>query len=394
MPDGSPVLLDNGQHILIGAYTETLNLMRLVDSDPDRLLLRAPLCLQYPDGSGLTLPDWPSPFDALAGILKNSSWNWADKWSLLRAATKWQMQGFQCAPHLTVQNLCQGLTQQVMQTLIEPLCVSALNTPADQASAQVFLRVLKDSLFGARGGSNLLLPLADLTRLFPQAAANWLETNGSQVRTAARVDALEQTASGAWRVHIGASNEEFGAVLWAGSTSASAKLLEHSSAQNASQLANAMARWAMQTRALRFEEIATVYAHADNVRLAQPMLALKSDSTNPAQFVFDKGQLGGPAGLLAFVVSANSDKRETVQARVLAQGKQQLSCFLGGHTLTAVQTIIEKRATFACTPGLQRPPARIAPGLLACGDYIEGPYPATLEGAVRNGIYAGCSVFT
>ncbi|WP_227666690.1 hypothetical protein, partial [Klebsiella variicola] len=47
--------------------------------------------------------------------------------------------------------------------------------------------------------------------------------------------------------------------------------------------------------------------------------------------------------------------------------------------------LTEKRATFACTPGLVRPPARIAPGLWAAGDYIDGPYPATLEGAVRAG---------
>jgi len=53
-----------------------------------------------------------------------------------------------------------------------------------------------------------------------------------------------------------------------------------------------------------------------------------------------------------------------------------------------VLTVVEKRATFACTPGLQRPAQDIAPGLLACGDYVDGPYPATLEGAVRSGISA------
>ena len=30
----------------------------------------------------------------------------------------------------------------------------------------------------------------------------------------------------------------------------------------------------------------------------------------------------------------------------------------------------------------------VAPGLFACGDYLDGPYPATLEGAVRSGIAA------
>ena len=38
--------LDNGQHILIGAYTETLGLMRPVGADPGALLARLPLELR------------------------------------------------------------------------------------------------------------------------------------------------------------------------------------------------------------------------------------------------------------------------------------------------------------------------------------------------------------
>lgn len=113
------------------------------------------------------------------------------------------------------------------------------------------------------------------------------------------------------------------------------------------------------------------------------MLALRSSATQPAQFVFDRGALGGPAGLLAFVVSAAAGDRQRLQASVLAQAQAQL-----GLTLQAVQTVVEKRATFACTPGLTRPAQRLAPGLLACGDHVAGPYPATLEGAVISGISA------
>jgi len=50
--------------------------------------------------------------------------------------------------------------------------------------------------------------------------------------------------------------------------------------------------------------------------------------------------------------------------------------------------LTEKRATFRCTPALERPPMAIAPGLLAAGDYVRGPYPATLEGAVRSAVAA------
>ena len=148
------------------------------------------------------------------------------------------------------------------------------------------------------------------------------------------------------------------------------------------------AAWVWTTQALHFEAIATVYAWGEGVALAQPMLALRSEtaSPSPAQFVFDRGQLGGPAGLLAFVVSASIGEREALQAQVLAQARRQL-----GMDLQAVQTVVEKRATFACTPALARPPAPIAPGLLACGDYLQGPYPATLEGAVRSGLAAACA---
>ena len=67
----------------------------------------------------------------------------------------------------------------------------------------------------------------------------------------------------------------------------------------------------------------------------------------------------------------------------------QAGAQLGLSGLEPVQTVVEKRATFACTPGLVRPAQGVAPGLWACGDYVEGPYPATLEGAVRSGLEAG-----
>ncbi|OIQ74728.1 hypothetical protein GALL_436120 [mine drainage metagenome] len=114
------------------------------------------------------------------------------------------------------------------------------------------------------------------------------------------------------------------------------------------------------------------------------MLALRSTPSMPAQFVFDRGQLGGPQGLLAFVVSASQGERSRLQSQVLEQARVQLRL-----DLQPVQTVLEKRATFACTAGLLRPSAQIAPGLLVCGDYVAGPYPATLEGAVRSGLAAG-----
>ena len=92
--DGQPALLDNGQHILIGAYAESLRLMKEVGVDIESALLRLPLTLRFPDGSGLSLPRWPAPLDAFAGILTARGWSWRDRFSLLKVALGWQLGGF------------------------------------------------------------------------------------------------------------------------------------------------------------------------------------------------------------------------------------------------------------------------------------------------------------
>jgi squalene-associated FAD-dependent desaturase len=387
LPNGTPITLDNGQHILIGAYTEALRIMRLVGINPDAAHLRRPLALPFVDGTGLQTPayaiHWPAPLDAIAAIVTARGWSWGERLSLIRASLGWQRGRFQCAPELSVAQLCTTLAPRVLHDLIEPLCVSALNTAADQASATVFLRVLKDALFCIRGGSHLLLPRVDLSTLFPNAAATWITHRGGRVHTGQRVQHLTFEAPN-WVL----DGQSFDRVIWATSASNSAQALLECAQAAPESIANSLRAWAATAAALRFEAIATVYAWAPAARLPHPMLALRATALAPAQFVFDRGQLDGPAGLLAFVVSASTGSREELQAAVLTQAATQLAP-LGLGELQPVQTVVEKQATFACTPSLLRPKQAIAPGLFAAGDYVDGPYPATLEGAVRSGCAAG-----
>jgi len=405
LPDGSTPALDNGQHILIGGYRETLDLMRVVGLDPADLLLRLPLTLQFPDGSGLRLPDWPQPWNQLAGVLGARGWSLGDKWSLLKALRRWQGAHFECTAATTVAELCVGIRPQVMDGFIEPLCVSALNTSAQQASGQVFLTVLYDTLKpvahpkmpeGAAlgqaaerpwAGSDLLLPRTDLSALFPKAAMGWLQAHGAAVRLGERAPTPRWSA-GQW--HVG--DETFDAVVWATAPAQAVQALAEYAPEAPKNLAIYLQRWLRLAQKLKYEAIATVYAHAHGLVLPVPMLALTSSPQLPAQFVFDRGQLGGPAGLMAFVASAAVGTHEALEEKVLAQANSQLEHLLDGKRLVTVQTVVEKRATLACTPRLARPPQRIAPGLLACGDYLYAPYPSTLEGAVRSGLMAAMAL--
>ncbi len=126
------------------------------------------------------------------------------------------------------------------------------------------------------------------------------------------------------------------------------------------------------------------------------MVALPPGPQAPAQFAFNLGQLHhDPAsrGIWTFVASSAAPWLANGLAAcgqaLLAQARQAFAGSFGGPDgQVLLHTAAERRATFACTPALARPPAQVAPGLLAAGDHVQGPYPATLEGAVRCGLAA------
>lgn len=381
--------LDNGQHILIGAYTHTLALMRRVGADPERLLLRLPLRLRRPDGIGLALPDLPAPWDLTLGLLLARGWSLRERLALMQRAAAWQAAGFDCDPAWTVQQLGAGLPARLIEDLIEPLCVSALNTPVTQASARVFLTVLRDALLGPRGSSHLLIPRVDLGALLPQPACEWLAARGAQLRLGQRVANIQAAAAepgAGWRI----DGENFDQLVLACPAWEAARLVRGAAlaaaGMDAWPASPGLPAWAASASALQHEAIATVYLQGGPA-LPHPLLCLRSSPDAPAQFVFDRARLGGPPGLKAFVVSASQGDRDTLTAQVLRQAQA-----LGWNNLKPVQTVVEKRATFACTPRLQRPGPVIASGLWACGDYLDGPYPATLEAAVRSGLSVAAGV--
>jgi hypothetical protein len=98
--------LDNGQHVLIGAYSQTLALMRTVGLNPHKLLKRIPLDLRFADGQGLSLPNCPLPLNMISGLSRAQGWTLKDKASLMQAAWGWHRARFECELMWTVAQLC------------------------------------------------------------------------------------------------------------------------------------------------------------------------------------------------------------------------------------------------------------------------------------------------
>lgn len=385
--------LDNGQHILLGAYTETLRLMKMVGVDLRQALLRLPLQMRYPEGgSGIDFiaARLPAPLHLLVALWRSSGLSRADKLALARFSSAARWMDWRLNNDCSVAELLQRFdqTEPLIRLMWKPLCVAALNTPIERASAQVFLAVLRDSFGAGRAASDMLLPRTSLSALLPQPALAFVAAHGGTVRLGTAVTAIARNGA-QWHMHTGADAGAsgdpagFDAVIVATAPSAAAKLLQDVTGVE-------------HIAALGYEPITTCYVqYAPDIRLAQPLFALEEDPAagNFGQFVFDRGQLDAcQAGLLAVVISASAEAIAHGHAALEAAVARQLASALQLPALITPlwsRVISEKRATFSCTAALTRPANQTAiAGLMLAGDYTASEYPATIEGAVRSGLAA------
>jgi squalene-associated FAD-dependent desaturase len=349
--------LDNGQHIFVGAYTTLFALMRTVGVSSDALL-RLPLQIRYADGFAF--------HGGLAGLLLARGLSLAERLSTLRFMAALRRMRFHVEPDLSVQQFLdrQGQHGRLRRYLWGPLCVSALNTPLDQASTNAFLAALRDTLAGGPGASDLVLPRLDLSRLFPEPAAEYVRARGGEVRCGTTVRELA------------ALKHEYAKVIVAVGPHQLKTLLPDAAADFA------------------YQPIYTCYLqYPETTRLDFPMLGM---ADGLVQWVFDRGALLGEKGRLACVISAQGDHQQMSQDELAERCDRELRrSFSDLGTLQWSRVIAEKRATIACTPGLKRPSTQTGiAGVFLAGDYTDPEYPPTLEAAVRSGVRTALSILT
>ncbi len=370
--------LDNGQHLLLGCYRETLRLIELVGGKIENDFLRLPLQLDLHGQFSLKAPHLPAPLHLLVALLKAQGLKCGERLKAARFMLTLRRMDFHLTTDMTVTQLLSRYDQDANLTfkLWEPLCIAALNTPIHKASAQVLLNVLRDSLNRKRADSDMLLPRIDFTALFPQRAANYVEQHGGKVFTSCGVEAIVPKDKG-FELVTTQGNMTFTHVICATPPSTTAKLLRP---------IDALEGTVTQIDSLEQQPIYTVYLqYPESITLPHPMLGLHR---RLSQWLFDKGQISGQHGLLAAVISAEGIhqdlSQEVLAQKVIAELKQE---FNFTEPPKWFKVIAEKRATFCCSPDLQRPPQQTAlPKLLLAGDYTSGDYPATMEGAVKSGV--------
>lgn len=371
------VTLDNGQHLLLGAYRETLALMRDVNA-PASGLSRRRLDLHYPGLLRLSAPRLPAPLHLLAALMTARGLSVRERLAAARLAFTLRAAEAAAAPGETVSAFLDRQRQplRLRHLLWEPLCVAALNTPPSCADARVFARVMGDSLLGSREDSDFLLPTADLSALLPEPAVAWLGEHGATVTLGQRITGLREHGP-RWEVVAGGSGRaDFDAVVCATAAAECAAIVG---------TVAPLAPLAKRLTSIPHEPITTVYLqYPVPVKLPAPMVAIEGGF---AQWLFDRQAIAGANGLVAAVVSASQALGEDAHDIAATLAHRDVARLVSSLPPPSWAKVIrEKRATFACVPGVFRPPPRTdARGVVLAGDYTEGPYPATIEGAVRSG---------
>ncbi|MEO8847067.1 MAG: hydroxysqualene dehydroxylase HpnE [Casimicrobiaceae bacterium] len=390
--------LDNGQHLLLGAYRETLALLAQLHAQPP--FSRRPLAIATLGAhvrGALALNAWPlpAPFNLLLAIACARGLSLSERAAAVRWFARLKRAGYRCAPRQTVAELTSSLPDAVALGLLHPLCLAALNTPPAQASAQVFANVLRAAFGEGADGADVLHVPTDVGALVPDASSQWLQQRGHRVQLQcaaciADVDPSRVTID----AHAGATDFDAALVAVAPHQLAQAFAPPLVPRERALEAAIGL------VDALSWEPITTVYlGYATAAELPAALVRLDD---RPGQWLFARPDIvaSAPAPaprlamVVAVVVSANGPHGLLAHAVLAANIDAQLRAARADWPPRAwSQVIEEKRATYACTPVARRPVAgMLLPRVALAGDYTDDQFPATLEAAVRSGNRAAAAL--
>ncbi|MCW8919364.1 MAG: hydroxysqualene dehydroxylase HpnE [Gammaproteobacteria bacterium] len=375
--------VDNGQHLLIGAYRETLRLLALMGTAEAEVLHRTRLCLKVLEGDETLLmqaPPLPAPLHLAWAQLTARGLSLGERRAALTMSLRLMLSGFTLARDISVSELLQQHHQgeRISRRLWAPLCLATLNTPPERASAQLFLRVLQESFAHRRHDADLLIPKVSLGELFAQRAADFLQRRGATVAVRQRAEALHLDGERLEAVSVAGQRLRARHLILATAPRAASRLLAGHPPLLALQ---------RQINDLGSQPITTLYLqYPPGHRLEEPMVGM---SNTLSQWLFERHLCGQP-GLIAVVISAEGEQdgwdHERLTRRVVAELARQ---FPHWPPPLSSRVIRERHATFECGVGVEaRRPANATPvrGLWLAGDYTATGLPATLEGAVRSGV--------
>lgn len=360
--------LDNGQHLLMGCYRDTLEYCQLLGTEKQiewQDTMEIPFYLGEPKPRTLRMAKLPSPFHLLWGLLSTNLLSFSEKIATMRLG-----QGLKSKRNfgdLTCIDLLHHFAQPagLIEKLWEPMILAVLNASPKQASASAFVEAFRLIYFGEQQDASLIFPTSGLSELLIDPAVKILESKGHTLRYGEVVEKITSDLT------VSASSgleQQFDAVILASTVGPSVEL-------------------PVEIPAFEYSPILNAYFWVDREIIANRVAAFVGTNL---QWAFPhKTNLG--AQRLALTISAADDLIEQDNKELtdrLWKDLQSRAPEAREAVLLKSQIIKEKRATPLFTPEAhRRRPSTVTPvsGLFLAGDIVQNGLPATIEGAVRNG---------
>jgi hydroxysqualene dehydroxylase len=394
-------LVDNGQHVLMGCYHQTLDFLTKIGTR-DRLLVQRNLEIEMLDGPGrparLRTASLPGPFHITAGLMRYHHLTVAERLGVVRAGVRMMyMRRFARARlrQMTVAEFMDvtGQRAQARRTFWYPLTIATLNEQPELASAALLAEVMKRAFFSRRNDSAFLYSKVGLSELYCSAAREFIEQRDGVVACRAIVDRLE----------MGGDNMVSAVQLRDGaSLQASNFITAVPPAQLLRLLPEAMAdsRPFSRINTLKSSPIICVHVWLDREVTSSAFVGFAGTTT---QWLFNKRRIFSEyaarhSGYLSFVISGARELVELPNDDLLKMVMNDLSAMIPqAKEAQMVKALVlkEKHATFAPDPASDavRPSAHTdVPNLFLAGDWIQTGLPATIESAVIAGRSAAAAV--
>ena len=395
---GDPV--DNGQHVLMGCYHQTLDFLAKIGTR-DRLIVHRNLEIEMLDGPGrsarLRTASLPGPFHMTAGLMRYRHLTVGARLAAVRAGMRMMyMRRFASArlKRMTVAEFMDmtGQGSQARRTFWYPLAIATLNEQPELASAALLAEVMKRAFFSHRNDSAFLYSRVGLSELYCTAAREFIVKRDGVVACRAIVDSLEfgDNVVSAVRLRDGAN-------LRAANFIAAVP-----PAQLLRLLPEAITGGGLSTQihTLKSSPIICVHVWLDREVTASAFVGFVGTTT---QWLFNKRRIfsqygASHPGYLSFVISGARELAELPNDDLLKIVMNDLNAMIpAAREAQMMKALVfkEKHATFAPDPASDavRPPVQTAvPNLFLAGDWIQTGLPATIESAVISGHSAAAAI--
>lgn len=379
--------VDNGQHLMMGCYAETLRYLDLIGSR-HLARLQASLRIDFADvatgrRAALRAAWLPAPLHVFAGLLRLRTLSAGDKFRLVPLGVEllWSAPWKEFAlQHMSVDYWLKELRQSenARRLLWDVIAIGSLNDHPDRVAALPFFRVLRTAFFGRRSNASLLIPTVGLSDLLVHPARKFIEARGGTVTTGTAISEILVRDGRAVGVLAGAQEWRADAVI--------AAVPHHALRQVCASIpaADAGAK-------LTSSPIITVNLWFDRDVIPDELVALLNGRM---QWAFNRSRLVGHSGqgqCVACVISGADAFVDEEKATLVQMAVDDLAAvYPEVRSAVVVRSLVVKeiRATFTPAPGTEnlRPETKTnIQGLFLAGDWTNTGYPATIEGAMLSG---------